>query len=482
MKMKPISNPGAFAPWNWRKPDLGLFWQLIIAFTLITALVGGGMFLAGRVALGRLDSFVRDEFTPARLWAERLAGYYGEQGNWEEVESLIADYPCGPGLGPWNEDWQVGYVLAAADGTVISTSDEVRSDPTLSRREMNLATPIVVNDRQVGFLFLSPFVHFGPGSLPVAGRALRSFLMAGVVIGAGSLIVGLILSRGMSRPLMDLTKATRSVAAGDLSARVPVRHQGEVRELTVAFNSMAEELARADELRRNLTADVAHELRTPLSVIRGKLEGVLDGVYPATPDHLEPILEETRLLTHLVEDLRLLALAEAGQLALEKRPMDVGDLLQDAQVNFGPQAADRGVTLALDVPPELPQVMADWRRIAQVLGNLVTNALRHTPQGGCVTLSAAVVEGSGYGNPRDGGEGRMVGVTVADTGVGIPPDDLSYIFERFWRGEKSRSRAGGGTGLGLAIAGQLVEMHGGTIGVESTPGKVSRFWFTLPVV
>jgi two-component system sensor histidine kinase BaeS len=279
----------------------------------------------------------------------------------------------------------------------------------------------------------------------------------------------------MSRPLMDLTKATRAVAAGDLSARVPVRHQGEVRELTVAFNAMAEELARADELRRNLTADVAHELRTPLSVIQGKLEGVLDGVYPATPEHVEPILEETRLLSHLVEDLRLLALAEAGQLALDRRAMDVGDLLRDAQVNFGPQAADRGVTLALDLPPELPRVVADWRRIAQVLGNLLTNALRHTPQGGCVTLSAVVI-------PPPGGEaGRgVVGVTVADTGTGVPPEDLPYIFERFWRGDRSRSRAGGGIGLGLAIARQLVEMHGGTIRVESKPGEGSRFRFTLP--
>ncbi|MBE9507785.1 MAG: HAMP domain-containing protein, partial [Chloroflexi bacterium] len=264
-----------------------------------------------------------------------------------------------------------------------------------------------------------------------------------------------------------LTAATRAVAAGDLSVRVPVRYHGEVRELAAAFNAMAEDLARADALRRNLTADVAHELRTPLSVIRGKLEGVLDGVYPATPEHLEPVLEETELLTHLVEDLRLLALAEAGQLPLEKRPMDVGDLLRDAQVNFGPQASDRGVTLALKLPSELPTVVADWRRVAQVLGNLLTNALRHTPQGGCVTLSATADEG-------------MVEVTVADTGMGIPPEDLPYIFERFWRGEKSRSRAGGETGLGLAIARQLVEMHGGTIDVESTPGKGSKFQFTLP--
>jgi signal transduction histidine kinase len=284
----------------------------------------------------------------------------------------------------------------------------------------------------------------------------------------------------MSRPLVNLTTATRAVAAGDLSIRVPTHYPGEVGELAGAFNQMAQELARAEDLRRNLTTDVAHELRTPLSVIRGKLEGVLDGVYPATPEHLQPILEETKLLAHLVEDLRLLALAEAGQLGLEKRPMDISDLLQDAHVNFSPQASDRGVTLALDLPPELPEVMADWRRIAQVLGNLLTNALRHTPQGGLVTLSAALkepafrAEADGDGKPprRDGADvgGEIVEVAVADTGTGISSEDLPLIFERFWRGDRSRSRASGGSGLGLAIARQLVEMHQG-----------STFRFTLPV-
>jgi signal transduction histidine kinase len=171
--------------------------------------------------------------------------------------------------------------------------------------------------------------------------------------------------------------------------------------------------------------------------------------------------------------------------------MDIRDLLQDAHVNFSPQASDRGVTLALDLPPELPEVMADWRRIAQVLGNLLTNALRHTPQGGQVTLSADLREPSSKaaadahkglpGKDDEGVSGGMVEVAVADTGTGISPRDLPLIFERFWRGDRSRSRASGGSGLGLAIARQLVEMHGGMISVESTPGQGSTFRFTLPV-
>ena len=463
------------------KLHLRFFWQLLIAFVLVIILVGGGMFLAGRVALNKLGPFASGRvMATTPLWADRLADYYGQQGNWEGVASLIAGYPCEPSWGPWNQDWQMDYVLATADGTIVADAMGERLGQTLSRPERAWATPIMVDDQQVGLLLLSPFDHLRPAHTTIA----RSFLLAGLAIGGLTLLVGLALSRGMSRPLVDLTAATRAVATGDLSVRVPVRYHGEMRELSIAFNAMTEELARADELRRNLTADVAHELRTPLSVIRGKLEGVLDGVYPSTANHLAPILEEIKLLTQLVEDLHLLSLAEAGQLPLEKRAMGVGDLLRDAQVNFSPQAADRGVTLALDLPTELPEVMADRRRIAQVLGNLLTNALRHTPSGGRVTLSAAVA-------PPLAGEagGDMVEVTVADTGTGIPPEDLPYIFERFWRGEKSRSRAGGGAGLGLAIAKHLVEAHGGEIGVESPStmletgevGEGTTFYFTLPL-
>jgi two-component system OmpR family sensor kinase/two-component system sensor histidine kinase BaeS len=475
-------------------PNLHLrfFWQLLIAFVLVIILAGGGVLLAGRAALNKLGPFAHDRpLTTTRLWADRLASYYDQQGSWEGVASLIAEYPRGPGWGPWDQDWQMDYVLATIDGTIVADATGERLGQTLSRPELALATPIMIDDQQVGLLLLPPLVHFRSGPPATARHALQVFLVTGLAIGGLTLVVGLALSRGISRPLVDLTAATRTVAAGDLSVRVPVRHHGEVRELALAFNAMTEELARADELRRNLTADVAHELRTPLSVIRGKLEGVLDEVYPCTPDHLSPILEEIKLLTRLVEDLHLLSLAEAGQLSLDEQATDVGALLRDAQVNFGPQAADRGVTLALDLPTELPEVIADRRRIAQVLGNLLTNALRHTPSGGHVTLSAAVPALSPSTllriNSAERGEG-MIEVTVADTGIGIPPDDLPYIFERFWRGEKSRmtatvaSRAGGGTGLGLAIAKQLVEMHGGMIRVESTPGEGSKFRFTLPIM
>jgi signal transduction histidine kinase len=445
------------------------FWQLIIAFVVVILLAGGGIFWAGRSALHQVENFARDNLSGMmRPWIENLAGYYEENGNWESVDNLIATLPGGPGWESEEQGWHTDYILAAPDGVIVAASDGERVGQSLHYGEERMSSSIVVGDLTVGRLLLSPFGRFREDFRIIVGFTLQRFLLIGLAIGVVALVAGWGLSRAISRPVVNLTGATRAVAAGDLSVRVHGRYPGELGELASSFNHMIEELDRSDELRRNLTADVAHELRTPLSVVRGKLEGVLDGVYPATPEHLEPVLEEIQLLTQLVEDLRLLALTEAGQLPLEKRAMDVGDLLRDAQVNFSPQASDRGVTLALDLPPALPQVMADWRRIAQVLGNLVTNALRHTPQGGCVTLSAAAGEG-------------VVELSVADTGTGVSPEDSPYIFERFWRGAKSRSRAGGGTGLGLAIAKHLVEAHGGEIGVRSIPGKGSKFWFTLPV-
>lgn len=452
------------------------FWQLLIAFALVIILAGGVAFLISSPDVLSKGGIFNHDVSPAitRLWADRLAGYYRQEGNWKDVSTLIAGYPCGPDWAPWNEDGQqMEYILATANGTIVASSEALQNNqgtlrhPTLSRLERALATPILVDDQQVGLLLLS-----NPAREPDHPPAALVAILVGLVILSLVFVVGL--ARRISRPLVDLTAATQAVAAGDLSVRVPIRHYGEIRELAVAFNTMTEKLAQEDELRRNLTADVAHELRTPLSVVRGKLEGVLDGVYPASTEHLAPILDEIKLLTRLVEDLHLLSLAEAGQLPLEKRAIDIIALLRDAQVNFAPQAADRDVTLTLDLPADgsdtfAIQVMADWRRIAQVLGNLLTNALRHTPPGGRVTLSAAV-------------SGGMAQVKVTDTGAGILPEDLPYIFERFWRGEKSRSRAGGGgAGLGLAIAKHLIHAHGGEIGVESARGKGTTFWFTLPL-
>jgi signal transduction histidine kinase len=283
--------------------------------------------------------------------------------------------------------------------------------------------------------------------------------------------VGIAASRRLTTPLSEMMKAADALAAGDLSARVPMQGSGEFRHFAHSFNDMAEALETADRQRRELLADVAHELRTPLTVIQGNLEALRDGVYQTTPEHLELVLDETQKLSRLVDDLRLLTLAEAGQLPLDFQMMDVPQLLADVRDAFAPQAADSGIGLRVDVPTSLPQLLADPQRLGQVLGNLVTNALRHTPPGGEVTLGAALV--------ADGGGIRL---WVADTGEGISAEDLPRIFDRFWRGDPARSHgAGEGSGLGLAIAKSLVEAHGGQIRAESQPGQGTTVSCFLPL-
>jgi two-component system OmpR family sensor kinase/two-component system sensor histidine kinase BaeS len=286
---------------------------------------------------------------------------------------------------------------------------------------------------------------------------------------AAALAVGAF--RGIAAPLADVMAAADAVAQGDLSVRVPVPHgPGEFGRLAESFNRMTEELERADQQRRNLTADVAHELRTPLHIIQGNLEGILDDVYEPTEEHISATLDETRLLARLVDDLRTLSLAEAGQLPLVWEPVDVTELLADVGTSFSGQAEAAGIDLRIeaDGAPYKMTIIADVGRLDQVLGNLMANALRYTPAGGTITLRA---------EPANGG----VRITVSDTGEGIPAEDLPYLFDRFWRSDRSRSHAGGvGSGLGLAIARQLVQAHGGRIGVESQPGQGTTFTVELP--
>ena len=277
--------------------------------------------------------------------------------------------------------------------------------------------------------------------------------------------------RGIATPLAEVMEAADAVAEGDLTVRVSESDRGnQFARLARSFNRMTAELQRSDQLRRNMTADVAHELRTPLHVIQGNLEGVLDGVYQPDEEHIEATLEETRMLARLIEDLQLLSQAEAGQLTLRMEEVSIAELLADIETSFSGQAEAKEVELRLEIDgdPAVLAVLGDVDRLDQVLGNLVNNALRHTPSGGHILLHAA-------------GQDARVRIVVADTGEGIPAEDLPYIFERFWRGDTSRAHTGGaGAGLGLAIARQLVEAHQGSIEASSTPPQGTRFTITLP--
>jgi len=271
------------------------------------------------------------------------------------------------------------------------------------------------------------------------------------------------------KPLEEFFKTINAVEEGNLSARVPENKSDMFSDLIKRFNKMVGELERAAQQRRNLTADIAHELRTPLHIIQGNLEGIVDGVYQPTPEHINNTLDETRLLTRLVNDLQTLSLAETGQLPLHPTLFLLADLLHDLTSSFSSQAASLGIDLQTRLADSNQQLTADYDRLNQVLSNLLSNALRHTPKGGTISIITESAHNTQY----------AVRITIQDTGSGISPEDIPFIFDRFWRGDRSRSERSH-SGLGLAITKQLIVAHHGTIEAQSELGKGTSFIIELP--
>ncbi len=295
----------------------------------------------------------------------------------------------------------------------------------------------------------------------------RSLWISGGLTAVAALALALVLSRQITRPLSRLATATREVAGGNLSTRIEKFGGDEIGQVGEAFNSMAAALQRQEEVRQAMMADIAHELRTPLSVLRGNVEAMLDGLVEPNAEQLQVLHGQSMTLGRLVEDLRTLSLASAGQLGLERRPVDLAGLADGVASELQGAAEECGVDLRVRSSGEIPPVDGDSGRLAQVLRNLLDNALRYTPPGGQVTASV------------EAGRNEVT-VLVSDTGSGITAEDLPHVFDRFYRADPSRSRSSGGSGLGLAIAKQLVEAHGGRIWAESGPGRGSVFAFALP--
>jgi len=303
------------------------------------------------------------------------------------------------------------------------------------------------------------------GATGTGGAPTAIWPIAGFALVTGILLVILLIA-GMRRfalPLGNIVEAANRVADGDYSARVAEHGPPSLRTVGSAFNTMASHLEAQDRQRRDLMADIAHELRTPLSVIQGRLEGLLDGVYPRDDQTIGVVIDETRLLARLVDDLRTLANAESGTLNLKKDPTDLAILIQDVVRSFSTDAQERHVALVVDAPADLPLVTVDPLRIREVIANVISNALHHTPGGGTVSIAAQV-------------RNEQVSVTVTDTGSGIGPEELPKVFERFYKGRSSR-----GSGLGLTIAKNLVSAHGGAIRAESAAGSGTTVSFTLPL-
>ncbi len=320
-------------------------------------------------------------------------------------------------------------------------------------------------------LWLFIRIWIGDSAPPLVMLISMAIVLLAVLVMAG-LLTAAWGFRKYGSPLAGIMAAADVVAQGDLEVRVPENGPPEIHALAVSFNRMVRELQRADRQRRNLTADVAHELRTPLHIIQGNLEGLLDGIYPPDEAHIEAILDETRLLARLVEDLQTLSLAESGQLSLKKETLNLGELLNDVATSFSKRAEAQDVNIEVDLRSEtaLLTLQADATRLDQVMGNLVGNALRYTPAGGKVILRAERFD-------------DVITLWVIDNGTGISEEDQAYIFDRFWRGDRSRAHQGGATsGLGLAISKQLIQAHGGQIEVQSQLNKGTTFIIKLPTV
>lgn len=398
-----------------------------------------------------------------------LSALYERQGNWDGATSLLED-ATGAGRGPGNTT----LTLVDGQNNVIAASSARRGQGQGAGQPANaLRLPVEVNGQTVATLIVnSPGLGGGRAAEAFLAEVNRAIWLGGVAAVLLALALGAWLAYRLTRPLSRLTQATQEMAAGRLPQPIAVDDQGELGELADSFNRMAGSLAEAEQQRRQLFADIAHELRTPLSVLRGQLEAMLDGVFPLTADNLAVAHEETLLLGRLVDDLRTLSLAEAGQLALTCRLIDPREALDRAAMAFGPLFEAEAVALVTDIPPVLSPVWADGERLQQVLGNLLANALRYAAKNEnhqpVVRLAAAPEAGA-------------VRFSVSDNGPGLSPEAQAHVFDRFWRGDPARHRAEGGSGLGLAICRAIVQAHGGHIWVESTPGIGTAFHFTLPV-
>jgi signal transduction histidine kinase len=298
-------------------------------------------------------------------------------------------------------------------------------------------------------------------------RTNLTFLYSALAAACLALILGIFLSRTLTRPIRELTDATHSVAEGNLGLQVSVHSRDELGALAASFNKMSTDLARSTDARKQMTADIAHELRTPLSLILGHAEAVHDGVLPPSRENFEIIREEAIRLEHLVDDLRILSLADAGELSINLQEVSPEKLLNDIQAMYLHIARQRNVKIQPDVASELPMLNIDPGRMTQVLTNILDNALRHTPESGRITLSARKVQAG-------------VELSVQDSGPGIEGEDVNRIFQRFYRTDASRHRDEGGSGLGLAIAKSIVLAHNGQIWAESAPGKGLTVTVKLP--
>jgi two-component system sensor histidine kinase BaeS len=462
------------------------------------------------------ETYVQQTFSDHVI--QSLSIYYSDFGSWHGVQSYVLKVTEPP-------DEEFGhppripqrFLVFDQHNTVVASSSNKDLGRALAKYPMhNLIVkqwqPIQVNGKTVGYFWQDQhFIAMDGRLAKTIGTSIIQAMLIGLILTSlVALLLGLLLTRHFTEPLNRLMDAVRKVGSGDLSSRVEVKGKGDIAILAEDFNRMTEQLNRNEEVRRNMVADIAHELRTPLAVILGKLESIQEGVLPSTPETILPIHDETLRLTRLVRDLQQLSLAEAGKLPVAMQPVDLRALVERITEQFAIEFEERG--LQVEVAGEVPKITGDQDRLTQVFVNLIGNALLHTPPGGRLRVLLEKVERSADDSLINSGSthrlrdvfrrkgersedlnlrdehsagnvrwGEWVKVTVEDSGEGIPEEDLEHIFDRFYRVDKSRERENGGTGLGLAIANEFVQAQGGFVQVESKLGEGSRFQVFLPL-
>ena len=411
--------------------------------------------------------------------AKRLTNYYVQNGSWDGAEEVLPGPKSGGQHGRKHEgeaaaepvtigEHGAEALVADVEGIVWAATNPARVGERLNDRQLAQAAPLSVEGDQIGWLWLeTPSEEaLGQAENEFLAQISRRLTYTALSVAVLAVVVGVALAWQITRPLRALTHAVEELRRGQLGRQVQIEGAFEINELGRAFNTFSQALAESERLRQRMAADIAHELRTPVSVLRGHLEAMLDGVYPLDAEHLAVAYDRTLHLARLVDDLRLLTRAEAGQLSLQRVRTTPETIVTWAVESFTPLARDAGITLGQELSPDLPPLHVDIDRVHQVLGNLLTNALRHTPTGGQITVGAQR-------------QGDMVAFYVRNTGSTLTPEQQTRVFKPFWRAEDARERDSGGVGLGLAIARQLVRAHGGDMAVASADGQTT-FTFTLP--
>jgi signal transduction histidine kinase len=448
---------------------ISLTWKLIATIMVVAILTAGLMAVFIRItSQDRLSSLIIDQ--QRSNLNTSLVEYYSQNGSWGKIDQIwntLRERRTAPP--PPDDHHRQLFGLADDSGKVlISTDPSIPSGSVLTSDQLSKGEPVLVSGKQVGTILTANLPpSFNPEEYLFLRRTNEALIisLAGALLAA--LILGILLARSLTSPLKALTAAARGIAGGNLEQQVQVKSRDEIGQLAEAFNLMSREVARVNAQRRQMTADIAHDLRTPLTTIAGYIESMQEGVLKPTPERLAVIYSEIDVLQNLVKDLRMLSIADAGDLSLNQRNFNPSYLLERAAASFHQKAEKQNIKITAECEPGLPEIDVDEDRMMQVLGNLISNSLRFTPSGGQIRMHAGAVDG-------------VVEIQVEDNGSGIAAEELPFLFDRLHRVDKSRTDNGGETGLGLAIVKALMTAQNGTIEVSSEIGKGTTFTLIFP--